>query len=101
MERLQAMPAATRDALRQQWSDLFKEAERALSLDPAGTEAQALGDRWLKLLEPFAAGPIEPALVASFGAASNPAQAWPQSIAAFGDARVWEFMRKVLAARCR
>jgi DNA-binding transcriptional MerR regulator len=99
VEHLQAMPAATRNALRQQWADLFKDVERALARDPASPEAQALGDRWLKLLEPFAAGPIDPALVASFGGASNPAQAWPQSRAAFGDRRVWDFMRQVLTAR--
>jgi hypothetical protein len=101
IERLQAMPATTRDALRHQWSDLFKEVERSLSLDPASVEAQALGERWLKLLEPFAAGPIDPALATNFGAARDTAQAWPRTGEALGDPRVWEFMQKVLALRAR
>jgi len=53
MERLQAMSPETKETLRQQWADLFKEAEAALDKEPASPVAQELVDRWLKLLEPF------------------------------------------------
>lgn len=82
----------------QQWLDLFRDVEAALDKDPAGVEAQALGARWKTLVGAFTGGN------AAVGEGLNRLYAdrpnWPQQareqMAAFSNARVWEFMGRVL-----
>jgi hypothetical protein len=99
IERLRAMSEENRAALRQQWDDLFKDVEGALNLDPASPAAQMMGDRWLKLLEPFTAPGSDPAVARTHGAAYSTTRAWPAGAGQFGDRRAWDFIRRVLAVR--
>jgi MerR family transcriptional regulator, thiopeptide resistance regulator len=92
IERLKAMTPEMKTALQQDWNVLFDDVKMALSAEPSSATAQALATRWLKLLETFS-GAIEPGMAKKFGAT------YQGSAPPFGDARVWEFMGKVLAAR--
>jgi DNA-binding transcriptional MerR regulator len=81
-----------------QWTELFADVEAALDEDPESARAQALGVRWKKLVAGFTGGDPE------IGKGLNKLYAdrpnWPaaakEQMAAFGDARVWEFMGRVM-----
>lgn len=82
----------------QEWLDLFRDVEAALSEDPSSERAQALGARWKKLVSAFTGGDSEVTSGLNKVYADRPN--WPaaatEQMAAFSDARVWEFMGRVL-----
>ena len=98
IEHLQAMSPETRAALRKAWNDLLEEVKGALHEDPSSLVAQALGERWLKLLV-VTCGGVDPLIAKHFGAAYRPDQGWQAAMKGYGDERLWDFMGKVLAVR--
>ena len=103
LDRLKTMSPEAKSQVQQEWTDLLKDVGEALDEDPAGARAQALGNRWARLLGAFApSGGVDPSLVKKFGAAypsadlQADATKWQGKL---GDPRVWDFMRRVLAAR--
>jgi MerR family transcriptional regulator, thiopeptide resistance regulator len=81
---------ATRD-----WSDLYADVEACLGEDPAGPKAQALAQRWRKLLEQFTGGDpeIQKGLNAMWADSAN----WPADAEArkFVKPEVHEYIMKV------
>jgi len=84
-----------------EWADLFRDVEAVLDQDPAGETAQALAQRWLKLVEGFTGGDpeITPGLKSLYADRAN----WPAAIepqmAPYSNPKVWAFMNKAIAAR--
>ncbi|HEY1239069.1 MAG TPA: MerR family transcriptional regulator [Bryobacteraceae bacterium] len=87
---------ATRD-----WTELFRDVEAALEEDPAGPRAQALADRWMKLVEGFTGG--DPDITRSVSNLYNDRPNWPahfqEQIKPFSNKAVWAFMNRALACR--
>ncbi|MGH9628955.1 MAG: MerR family transcriptional regulator [Bryobacteraceae bacterium] len=84
-----------------EWMDLFRDVEAVLEEDPAGEKAQALADRWMKLVEGFTGG--DPQISTGLKALYADRPNWPadfqQKMAPFSNNRVWEFMNKAIAHR--
>lgn len=95
VQRLRSLSPEALAELRAQWRVLITDIHVALNEDPAGANAQALADRWGRLLAQLMGQPVDPpALGAHHGA-----QEWNPQMAAFVEKPVWEFMTRVLAAR--
>jgi TipAS antibiotic-recognition domain len=102
-ERLPSLSLDARTQLREQFADLFKEAEQALGEDPAGAHAQQLAVRCVQLLRTFTAtGQPNPTLLkiaaAYLAVTESLADAMPPE-PLFGGQRVWEFMGQAIAVR--
>ena len=86
--------------LHQDWLDLFRDIEAALSDDPAGEKAQSLGERW-KALE-FEYTCADPKIAEGLNKMFADKPNWPESMkkkmAPFQNRAVWEFMRRVFAS---
>jgi TipAS antibiotic-recognition domain len=84
-----------------QWSELFRDVEAALGEDPASRRAQALGDRWMSLVEEFTGR--DPDITTSVGNLYKDRPNWPaqfqQQMTPFSNKQVWGFMHEVLAKR--
>lgn len=84
-----------------QWSELFRDVEAALGEDPTGATAQALGDRWMSLVEEFTSG--DPEITTGVSNLYQDRANWPeqfqQQMKPFSNKEVWAFMRKALASR--
>lgn len=80
------------------WSELYTDVEACLTEDPAGPKAQALAQRWRKLLEQFTGGDpeIQKGLNALWADSAN----WPADSEAskFVKPEVQEYMMKALRA---
>ncbi len=85
------------------WSDLFRDVEDALDEDPRSEKAQALADRWVKLVEGFTGG--DPQVTAGLKALYADAPNWPagfqQRMAPFSNKNVWGFINQAIAERQR
>lgn len=83
-----------------QWSELFRDVEAALGEDPASPRAEALGDRWMSLVEEFTGGDPD---ITSVGNLYKDRANWPaqfqQQMTQFSNKQVWGFMQEVLAKR--
>jgi DNA-binding transcriptional MerR regulator len=104
IERLKEMSPEKKAELGKQWTDLFKDVQAALDLDPASPKAQELANRWISLLGAFApGGTIDPELAKKYGAAYSAPGEWPAGVRApegvFADTKVWDFIRRALAVR--
>lgn len=84
-----------------EWSDLFRDVGAVLDQDPAGEAAQALADRWTKLVEGFTGG--DPEITAGLKNLHADRANWPaefqQKMTAYSNPKVWDFMHRALAAR--
>src|SRR5205085_12023779 len=58
-----------------QWAELIRDVEAALGEDPAGDKAQALAERWRKLVEGFTGG--DPEITAGLKALYADRKNWP------------------------
>lgn len=102
-ERKSLWSPELQERVSKEWSELFPDVEAALEEDPAGEKAQALADRWLKLVEGFTGGDPEVAkgLYQLYSDRAN----WPahakQQMEPFSNGRVCEYMSRVMAARKR
>ena len=85
------------------WTGLFRDVEAAIAqgVDPATQQAQALGERWKKLIEAFTGGDRE--VTVGLGRLCADRPAWPQhaqaQAAPFSNKAVMEFIHKVIACR--
>ena len=84
-----------------EWTELFRDVEAALGEDPMSAKAQALADRWMKLVEEFTGG--DPGITAGVGNLYRDRTNWPgpfqQQMAPFSNKQVWAFMQQALGAR--
>ena len=84
-----------------EWTELFRDVEAVLDQDPAGEVAQALADRWMKLVEEFTGRDKD--ITASVGNLYQDRANWPSSfqnqMAPFSNGQVWRFMNRALACR--
>lgn len=84
-----------------EWTELFRDVETALGEDPRGAKAQALADRWMKLVEEFTGG--DPGITAGVGNLYRDRPNWPdqfqQQMAPFSNKQVWAFMQQALSCR--
>ena len=84
-----------------EWTELFRDVETALGEDPRGAKAQALADRWMKLVEEFTGG--DPGITAGVGNLYRDRTNWPgqfqQQMAPFSNKQVWAFMQQALGGR--
>lgn len=80
------------------WLELFRDVEAALGDDPASERAQALGARWKQLVGGFTGG--DPGVAAGLNKMYADRPNWPghmkETMAPFGNPKVWEFMGRVL-----
>jgi len=102
LERLPSMSLEARARLREQFADLFKEVERALSEDPAGPHAQQLAERGVELLRRLTGRrPLNPRVLkiaaVYLSAGDGLAGALPPE--PFGGKPVWEFLSTAIAIR--
>jgi DNA-binding transcriptional MerR regulator len=85
------------------WTELIRDVEAALGEDPASEKAQALADRWKRLVEGFTGG--DAGLTQGLAAAHADRANWPagaqQRMAPFIRPGVWEFIQKAMSARPR
>ena len=95
--RIKALSPDQRAKVERDWSDLFRDVEAVLDIDPASPPAQALAKRWMALLEEFA-GPNQmrsddtQARYTQWAASTGSDKA-----AAYGNPRVWDFIARALA----
>lgn len=84
-----------------EWAELLRDAEAALGEDPAGARAQALADRWTRLVEEFTQG--DPEITASVTRLYQDRVNWPadfqQQMQPFRNPKVWAFIQQALAVR--
>jgi DNA-binding transcriptional MerR regulator len=103
LERLREMTADDKARLRQQFADLFQQAEAVADEDPAGPRAQALAGRYADLLRTFTRkAELNPQLqkvVAAFLTVGDSPSGEPPAEPGFGGKRTWAFMAKALAVR--
>ena len=87
----------------QQWTELFAEVEAALDEDPAGAKAQALADRWSKLVEGFTGG--DPSITQGLSKLYSDRPNWPAAfrdrMANYSNPKVCDFIGRAFAARKR
>jgi DNA-binding transcriptional MerR regulator len=83
------------------WQALFADIVAALDAEPAGPAAQALLERWKGLIEEFTGGSqsIQDGLGRAWQDRENWSDAMKKNSDAFGDPRVWAFIRRAGAAR--
>jgi len=82
------------------WTELFRDVEASLGEDPAGPKGQALAARWKKLIEAFTGGDAD--ISAGLKNVWADKQNWPGTLqeqaTPFMNPKVWEFMKKAMAA---
>ena len=97
-ERGAAFTAEDQARVQAAWLQLFRDVEAELGGDPAGENAQALGQRWKALVGEFTGGNPQVAQGLSRMYADRPN--WPTQaqgvMADFSNPAVWAFMNKVL-----
>src|SRR5205823_14176997 len=78
------------------WQALLQDVIAWLDADPAGPVAQALFDRWKTLIDEFTGGSqeIKEGLGRAWQDRANWSEGLKKNAEAFGDPRVWEFIRK-------
>jgi DNA-binding transcriptional MerR regulator len=97
-ERQQRWSPELQEKTNKEWSELYADVEACLGEDPAGPKAQALAQRWRKLVEQFTGGDpeIQRGLNAMWADSAN----WPDDAQTrkFVKPEVHEYMVKVLRA---
>lgn len=84
-----------------EWSDIFRDVEAVLDQDPASGAAQALAERWLKLVEGFTGG--DPEITRGLKNLYSDRANWPpdaqQKMVPYSNPKVWDFMNRAIAIR--
>lgn len=84
-----------------EWTELFRDVEAALGEDPASEKAQALGERWRRLVEGFTGG--DPEIAKGLNKLYSDRANWPahvkRQMEPYSNSRIWEYMSRVMAAR--
>lgn len=97
-ERQAAWTPELQAKAQQDWLDLFREVEAVLGEDPAGEKAQALGQRWKKLVGGFTGD--DPQIAQGLNRLYADHPNWPaqanEQMAPYSNPKVWEFMGRVL-----
>lgn len=100
-ERKKLWSPELQERVSKQWTELFADVEAALDEDPASPRAQALADRWTKLVEEFTGG--DPEITKGVGKVWADRPNWPaqaqEQAKPFTNKKVWEYMGRVMAAR--
>ncbi len=100
-ERKRLWSPELQERVSKEWTELFRDVEAAFDEDPAGAKAQALGDRWAKLVEGFTGG--DPEIAKGLNKLYSDRSNWPghvqQQMQPYSNKRVWEYMSRVMAAR--
>lgn len=100
-ERREQWNPELQEQARQAWTDLFRDVETSLGEDPAGEKAQALAERWKKLVESFTGG--DPEVATGLKKAWADREHWPATMknqsAPYTNSKVWEFIQKAIACR--
>ena len=94
--RNQADPELARRGERD-WAELIKDVEAALSEDPGSPKAQALADRWQKLIQSFTGG--NPKVAEGLKKLYSDQESWPSSFKKPYSDEVGAFICKAIAAR--
>jgi DNA-binding transcriptional MerR regulator len=83
------------------WLELYRDVEAALDEDPSSERAQALADRWGRLIEGFTGG--DPQISEGLKKLHADRENWPQDMRdrmkPFSNPAVGEFIQRALAAR--
>lgn len=102
-ERKRRWSPELQERVSKEWSDLFQDVEAAADRDPSSPEAQALGDRWMKLVEGFTGG--DPEIAKGLNKLYQDRAHWPaqaqKQAEPYSNKKVWDYMSKVMAARKR
>jgi DNA-binding transcriptional MerR regulator len=81
-----------------EWTELFRDVEACLNEDPAGEKAQALAERWKKLVGGFTGG--DPEVSAGLNRLYADKANWPaqmkEQMAPFSNPMVWEYMGRAM-----
>jgi DNA-binding transcriptional MerR regulator len=100
-ERKKLWSPELQEQVSKQWADLIAEVNASLDEDPASPKAQALADRWQKLVEGFTGG--DPDITAGLKALYSDRANWPgqfqQQMAPFESKDAGAFINKAMAAR--
>jgi DNA-binding transcriptional MerR regulator len=81
------------------WLELIRDVEAALGEDPAGERAQALAERWRKLVEGFTGGDADIAagLRKLYADQANWPAEFQEQMKPFRNRAVWDFIGKAMA----
>jgi DNA-binding transcriptional MerR regulator len=100
-ERKKLWSPELQERVSREWAELIAEVNASLDEDPAGPKAQALAERWQKLVEGFTGG--DPDITAGLKALYSDRANWPgqfqQQMAPFESKDAGSFINKALAAR--
>lgn len=100
-ERKKLWSPELQEQVSRQWAELIAEVNAALDEDPASPKAQALADRWQKLVEGFTGG--DPDITEGLKALYRDRANWPgqfqQQMQPFESKDAGAFINKALAAR--
>jgi MerR family transcriptional regulator, thiopeptide resistance regulator len=96
-ERKKLWSPELQEKVSRQWADLIGDVEGALNEDPAGPRAQALAERWRKLVEGFTGG--DPQIQAGLNSMYADRKNWPAGFPKPYSEGVQAFMIKALKAR--
>lgn len=100
-ERKKLWSPELQERVSREWAELIAEVNASLDEDPASPKAQALADRWQKLVEGFTGG--DPDITAGLKALYTDRPNWPgqfqQQMAPFESKDAGSFINKALAAR--
>ena len=96
-ERAATVPRELIERTQRDWPALIKEVEAALGEDPANEKAQALADRWSKLVAGFTGG--DPAIQQGLNKMYADRKNWPSSFPKPYSDEVGSFIQKAMAIR--
>jgi len=94
-ERAATVPREVIEQAERDWPALIKEVEDALGEDPASEKAQALAERWTKLVQGFTGG--DPAIQQGLNKMYADSKNWPATFPKPYSDKVQTFMSKALA----
>ncbi len=102
-ERKRLWSPELQERVSKEWSDLFRDVEAALDEHPASEKAQALAERWTKLVEGFTGG--DPEVAKGLNNLYKDRANWPthvqQQMQPYSNQKVWAYMSQVMAERKR
>ena len=96
-ERKKLWSPELQEKVSRQWAELIRDVEAALGEDPAGARAQALAERWRKLVEGFTGG--DPQIQSGLNAMYRDRKNWPAGFPKPYSEEVQAFMIQALKAR--
>ncbi len=102
-ERKELWSPELQERVSKEWSELFRDVEAALDQDPGSPKAQALVDRWTKLVEGFTGG--DPEIASGLNHLYKDGASWPahvqQQMEPYSNKKVWDYISRAMAARKR